>query len=454
MLNGCTAARKISTGRDGTGTSIASGARNVERSGAGAGRRRWPSGPRDERAPARLRPDASRSRAASDRRALAVGALGLLGRERARVARPVPRAGVRPRSGRVRLQGAGRRVLRGLRAEDRGADPLRGRGALGAPERGPGRLPGRDDRRHDRSALRGRGDRRVPAAADPADPARGRGGGADALERLPQPGPAARRRGPRRGGGVVRRADRGRAAPLRAERLPLRRAPRPSPAALPRPRLLLVARRAQQVGCGGAGARRRARHDRGQRSAWRPHRRLPRPRTPRHDPRRVHDLVRGWHDPVRARPRGEHRAGRRQLSVAARRGRRVRRPRGARPPGGARGPRAGAAARRRPRSRPRARPRRRRRDLRHLGHRVHLRLQLAPGRRVRRERQAGSPPRRVVRARGVLPGPAVAVTTWIDVHLGRLARRQTRRRPHRDAERLPGVRASASTRQRRVAVRA
>ena len=71
-----------------------------------------------------------------------------------------------------------------------------------------------------------------------------------------------------------------------------RRSPRPSPAALPRPRLLLVARRAQQVGRGGAGARRRARHDRGQRGAWRPHRRLPRPRTPRHHARRVHDLVR------------------------------------------------------------------------------------------------------------------------------------------------------------------
>ena len=186
---------------------------------------------------------------------MAVGALGLLGRERARVARPVPRAGVRPRSGRVRLQGAGRRVLRGLRAEDRGADPLRGRGALGAPERGPGRLPGRDDRRHDRGALRGRGDRRVPAAADPAGPARGRRVVQMHSSGYRNPGqlPDGAVLVVGAGSSGVQIADELRGAG--PERLPLRRAPRPSPAPLPRARLLLVARRPQQVGRGGsAGA--------------------------------------------------------------------------------------------------------------------------------------------------------------------------------------------------------
>ena len=56
------------------------------------------------------------------------------------------------------------------------------------------------------------------------------------------------------------------------------------------------------------------------------------------------------------------------------------------------------------------------------------------------QRQAGPPARRLVRAGGLLPGTALAVTTRIDLHLGRVARRQARGRPHRDAERLPGVR--------------
>ena len=54
------------------------------------------------------------------------------------------------------------------------------------------------------------------------------------------------------GAGVVRDADRGRAAARRAARLPLGRPARPAAAALPRPRLRLVARGAQQVGRGGA----------------------------------------------------------------------------------------------------------------------------------------------------------------------------------------------------------
>ena len=109
--------------------------------------------------------------------------------------------------------------------EDRGADPLRGRGARrcagtrAGPASGPRRRDGTIEARYVVAAT-GPFQRPLipPILPD------GRGRRADPLERLPQPGPAARRRGPRRRGGVVRRADRGRAAPLRAERLPLRRA--------------------------------------------------------------------------------------------------------------------------------------------------------------------------------------------------------------------------------------
>src|ERR1700733_10580388 len=49
----------------------------------------------DERAPRRLRRAAPRPGAAPHRRAVALGAVGFPGRERTRLARPVPRAGVR-----------------------------------------------------------------------------------------------------------------------------------------------------------------------------------------------------------------------------------------------------------------------------------------------------------------------------------------------------------------------
>ena len=69
---------------------------------------------------------------------------------------------------------------------------------------------------------------------------------------------------------------------------PLRRPARPAPAGVPRARLLLVARCPGHVGRGDPSARRRARHDRGQRSARRTHGRLPRPRRQRHPARRPH----------------------------------------------------------------------------------------------------------------------------------------------------------------------
>ena len=125
---------------------------------------------------------------------------------------------------------------------------------------------------------------------------------------LPQSGPAARRRGAGRRGRLVGGADRRRAAGSGPAGLPRGRAARPAAAQLPRPGLLLVARRARQVGRRGAAARRRARHDRGQRRARRPHRRLPRPRRQRHDAARAGRGVRRRHDALRARPRAQHRA--------------------------------------------------------------------------------------------------------------------------------------------------
>ena len=86
---------------------------------------------------------------------------------------------------------------------------------------------------------------------------------------------------------------------------------------------------------------------------------------------------------------------------------------------------------------PRTRPCRGRGHLDRLGDRLRGRLRLAAGRRVRRERQAEAPARRVVRARRLLPGPALAVAARIELHLGGLARRQAPRRPHHDPAWLP-----------------
>src|SRR4029079_4803302 len=47
--------------------------------------------------------------------------------------------------------------------------------------------------------------------------------------------------------------------------------------------------------------------------------------------------------------------------------------------------------------------------------------------------------RPVERARRLLRRAAVAVTARLELHLGRLARREVHRRPHRDPARLPGV---------------
>ena len=94
------------------------------------------------------------------------------------------------------------------------------------------------------------------------------------------------------------------------------------------------------------------------------------------------------------------------------------------------------------RSDARARPGGGRRDVDHLGDRLRRRLRLAAGRRLRRARPAAAPARRVARARRLLPRPAVAVAARVELHLGRLARRQVPGRPHRDAAPLPGIRLS------------
>ena len=52
---------------------------------------------------------------------------------------------------------------------------------------------------------------------------------------------------------------------------------------------------------------------------------------------------------------------------------------------------------------------------------LRVRLRLAAGRRVRRERRAETPARRIFRARIVFPGTALAVATRIELHLGRVA---------------------------------
>ncbi len=86
-----------------------------------------------------------------------------------------------------------------------------------------------------------------------------------------------------------------------------------------------------------------------------------------------------------------------------------------------------------------ARPGRRRRELDHLGDGLPRRLQLAAGRHLRRAGPADPQARCGGRAGRVLPRAAVAVAARVELHLGRLARRQAPGRPHRDPARLPGV---------------
>ena len=228
--------------------------------------------------------------------------------------------------------------------------------------------------------------------------------------------------------------------------LPLGRPARPAAATVPGARLRLVARRPRQVGGRHPAAGRGARHDRGQRRGRRPHGRLPRPRRQRHHPRRPDRRARQRHPAVRARPGREHRPRRRQLPVAAGRGRRLHRAQRPRPARGAgrAPPRPGPGLRHQPR--PRARPRPGRGHRGRLGDRLHRRLRLARRRRVRPARPAEAPARGVVRARRLLPRPALAVAARVELHLGGLARRQVPGRPHPDAARLRRLRRTVEPR--------
>ena len=152
--------------------------------------------------------------------------------------------------------------------------------------------------------------------------------------------------------GLVGGADRRRALARGKTRLPLGRPARSAAARLSRARLLLVARRAGQVGRRDARPRHRARHDRGERRPWRPDRRLPAARRAGDDARRPDEIVRGRRADLRAGSGGQYRARRRQLPVAARRSRRLCRRQRPRPSGGAGGAqaRARSAVRDQPRS--------------------------------------------------------------------------------------------------------
>ena len=188
---------------------------------------------------------------APHRRAVALRAVGLPGRERARLARPLPWPGVRrPRPRRFRLQGAGRGLLRRLRGEDRGADPVRRRGDVGAQERRCARLPRGDVGRSHRRALRRGRDRPVPAPGDPGDHSRRAPGLAAAST------PAAYRNPGQLPDGAVLVVGAGSSGVQIADELceagrhglPLGRPARPAAAEVPRARLRVVARRPRQVG--------------------------------------------------------------------------------------------------------------------------------------------------------------------------------------------------------------
>ena len=136
--------------------------------------------------------------------------------------------------GSVCLQGPGGGLPRGIRGEGRRPGPIRSRGHRGAEARRSSGLPCRDDRRGDRRPLPGRRDRTLPTPGDSADRRSRRIPGTDPLELVSQPGSATQRRRPGHRGGVLRGADRGRAAARWTARIPLRRCPRPPAEALPR----------------------------------------------------------------------------------------------------------------------------------------------------------------------------------------------------------------------------
>ena len=302
----------------------------------------------------------------------------------------------------------------------------------------PGRLPRRDVGRHHRRPFRRRRDRAVPATRHPADRSRRRGTAADPLQRLPQPGAAARRQRPGGRGRIVGRADR-RRAPAVGAAVYLSVGPHDRPPRRYRGRdfcwwLGVLGKWDAETPTAGRGAR----HHRGQRRARRPHRRLPRPRRPRHHPGRPDRLVRRRHHALRAGPRATTSPPATPTTCRC----------STRPT-----PTSPATASTSPRSR---RPAVlgpdpdcvtdpvRELDLAAAGV---TSIIWATGYAVDygwlqvdafdENGKPQAPARRVVRARRLLPGPALAVPARIELHLGRLARRQVPRRPHRHPARLP-----------------
>ncbi len=291
------------------------------------------------------------------RRALALGAVGLPGRERPRLARPVPGPRVlRRRPGRLRLEGAGRGLLRRLRGEDRGADPLRRRGDVRAEERRPARLPrrdvGRDDRCHATSSPRpARSSARSSRPSFPTDAGPVQIHSSDYRNPGQLPEGAVLVVGA--GSSGVQIAD----ELLRAgRRVYLSVGPHDRPPRRYRGRDFVwwlgvlgkwdaetPPQGAEHVTIAVSGA------DGGNTVDFRD-------LAARGMTLSAGRLVRRRRGAVRAGSRRQHREGRRQLPVAAGRGRRLRRPQRSRPPGGAGGaqPRAGPGLR--DRSHPRARP--------------------------------------------------------------------------------------------------
>ena len=384
---------------------------SVEKVG-GARRRRRPGRRRDERAPEPGRHPAPRSGARPHRRALAHRPLGLAGRQRPGLARPLPGHGFRRRPRGLRAEGGGRRLFRRLRGEDR----ARRSAAASRCTRGDAARPAGAGFRVETSARR----RSRPATSSPppapssARSSRGSFPRAPASCRCTPPTTATPASSPRARCSSSAPAPPG--AQIAEELLEAGRAVFLSVGPHDRPPRRYRGR--DNVWWLGvlnkwdieAPARHQARHLRGQRRPRRPDRRLPPPRRARRDaPRPGRGLRRRGADASRPASRTTSRPATPTISRSS-----------TRPTPGS--PATALDLPEEPEARVippdphcvtepilRARPRRGRHHLDRLGDRLRPRLRLAEGRRLRRGRQAEAPARRLGRARRLLPRPALAV---------------------------------------------
>ena len=142
----------------------------------------------DERAPERQRRPHLVPRARPDRRALAHDALGLPGRQRTRLARPLPGHGVLDVAGDAFATKDQVAAYFEAYAEKIAAPIRTGVEVTSVTQqRGPPGFPGRDLRGALDAAVRRRGHRPLPAPGHPADRPGVRRRRADPLQRLPQP---------------------------------------------------------------------------------------------------------------------------------------------------------------------------------------------------------------------------------------------------------------------------